>query len=72
MAKEGKVARTKLNLITDGAAHVATIQKNCRTSIYDVKKVMTALNCNHGQAQTVIALAQIKDAENTTSRAAGR
>ena len=69
MTKEGKVQRTKLNLIQDGAAHVATAQKSCRTSEYDVKKVMATLNCNHSQAQTVIALAQIADAQIQTKGA---
>jgi hypothetical protein len=63
MAKDpNKVTRTKLNLIADGAAHVKTAQQHCRTWEYDVKKVMATLNCNHQQAQTVIALAQIEDA----------
>jgi len=69
-----KPKKTKLNLITDGAAHVAVVQKECRSWVYDAKKIMERLNCNHGQAQTLIALAQIADAQAPahTGKAAAR
>lgn len=70
--KEGKVQRTKLNLIQDGPQLVARVQKEARTWVYDVKKVMAMFNCNHGQAQTLIALAQIADAKGEQATASGR
>lgn len=70
--KEARAQRVKLNLIQDGAAHVRTVQQSCRTWEYDVKKVMATLNCNHQQAQTVIALAQIEDAKQPAGKAATR
>ena len=64
-----KVKRTKLNLIAEGADYVATVQKECRSWQYDAKKIMTRFNCTHGQALTLITLAQIEDAKHETAKA---
>ena len=63
--------RVKLDLAHNSVEYI-TVVRECRTSIYDRKKVMTRLNCNSSQAQTLIALAQIEDAHTTGTKTAAK
>ncbi len=58
-----KVKKVKLDLVHNSAEFVKVVQAECRSWQYDVRKVMQRLNCNYSQASTVVALAQIADAQ---------
>ena len=69
MAKEAKAPRTRLDLVHNSQEFVSIVQKECGVRAYDLKKIMTRLNCNSQQARTLVTLAMIADTTPATKSA---
>lgn len=64
MSKSKKPRATSLNIVRNKPELISIVKKECRSLSYDVKKVMTLLNCSYNQAYILITMAEIEDKKN--------
>jgi len=67
--KAEKPKKVRLDLVHDAEKFIAIVRKECTTLQYDKRKIEQKLNCRGGQADTLITLAQLADAQQPTKAA---